>query len=307
MYFFQVLGVKIDEIFAYLETGINSTMMQQLSVLIAISITLFVMYKGFQTLLGKSKDPIRELIWDLFMKIIAITFALNVDGWLTLVTEAMNGLHSWAGGGVSLFSELDALFEATVKLENALSDKGNMVSAFFYGVIIYAGFIVGSLPALFLIITTTFTLKILILVAPFMFFALMYGWTKNMFTQWLNLIIANTLTVLVVSLILKSTVDMFIKYQLFLVKEVANIDPFLTSIQVLIYGLLLALFINISKVLAERLAQVSMESAMSSSFGRSLNTAGALAAVPVASTYMAGKGAYKLGKYLKNRKSQANE
>ena len=140
-----------------------------------------------------------------------------------------------------------------------------------------------------------------------MFFALMYGWTKNMFTQWLNLIIANTLTVLVVSLILKSTVDMFIKYQLFLVKEVANIDPFLTSIQVLIYGLLLALFINISKVLAERLAQVSMESAMSSSFGRSLNTAGALAAVPVASTYMAGKGAYKLGKYLKNRKSQINE
>ena len=204
MYFFQKLGVKIDEIFAYLETGVNSTMMQQLSVLIAISITLFVMYKGFQTLLGKSKDPIRELIWDLFMKVIAITFALNVDGWLTLVTEAMNGLHSWAGGGVSLFSELDALFEATVKLENALSDKGNMVSAFFYGVIIYAGFIVGSLPALFLIITTTFTLKILILVAPFMFFALMYGWTKNMFTQWLNLIIANTLTVLVVSLILKS-------------------------------------------------------------------------------------------------------
>ena len=307
MYFFQKLGVKIDEIFAYLETGVNSTMMQQLSVLIAISITLFVMYKGFQTLLGKSKDPIRELIWDLFMKIIAITFALNVDGWLTLVTEAMNGLHSWAGGGVSLFSELDALFEATVKLENALSDKGNMVSAFFYGVIVYAGFIVGSLPALFLIITTTFTLKILILVAPFMFFALMYGWTKNMFTQWLNLIIANTLTVLVVSLILKSTVDMFIKYQLFLVKEVANIDPFLTSIQVLIYGLLLALFINISKVLAERLAQVSMESAMSSSFGRSLNTVGALAAVPVASTYMAGKGAYKLGKYLKNRKSQTNE
>ena len=307
MYFFQKLGVKIDEIFAYLETGVNSTMMQQLSVLIAISITLFVMYKGFQTLLGKSKDPIRELIWDLFMKVIAITFALNVDGWLTLVTEAMNGLHTWAGGGVSLFSELDALFEATVKLENALSDKGNMVSAFFYGVIVYAGFIVGSLPALFLIITTTFTLKILILVAPFMFFALMYGWTKNMFTQWLNLIIANTLTVLVVSLILKSTVDMFIKYQLFLVKEVANIDPFLTSIQVLIYGLLLALFINISKVLAERLAQVSMESAMSSSFGRSLNTAGALAAVPVASTYMAGKGAYKLGKYLKNRKSQTNE
>ena len=80
MYFFQVLGVKIDEIFAYLETGINSTMMQQLNVLIAISITLFVMYKGFQTLLGKSKDPIRELIWDLFMKVIAITFALNVDG-----------------------------------------------------------------------------------------------------------------------------------------------------------------------------------------------------------------------------------
>jgi len=140
-----------------------------------------------------------------------------------------------------------------------------------------------------------------------MFFALMYGWTKNMFTQWLSLLIANTLTVLVVSLILKSTVDMFIKYQLFLVGEVANIDPFLTAIQVLIYGLLLALFINIAKALAEKVASVSMENVMASAFGKSMGTAGGLAAVPVASTYMAGKGAYKLGKYLKNRKSQANE
>ena len=50
-----------------------------------------------------------------------------------------------------------------------------------------------------------------------------------------------------------------------------------------------------------------MENVMASAFGKSMGTAGGLAAVPVASTYMAGKGAYKLGKYLKNRKSQANE
>ena len=100
---------------------------------------------------------------------------------------------------------------------------------------------------------------------------------------------------------------MFIKYQLFLVGKVANIDPFLTSIQVLIYGLLLALFIQIAKAIAEKVASVSMENVMSSAFGKSLSTAGGLAAVPVASTYMAGKGAYKFAKYMKNRKSLANE
>lgn len=307
MYFFQILEEKIEQIFSILETGVNSSMMQQLSSLFAISITLFVMYKGFLVLFGKSKEPIRELIWDLTMKAVIITFALNVDGWLTLVTEAMKGIHTWAGGGISLFSELDNLLEATVKLESALSDKGNMVSAFFYGLIVYVGFLIGSLPALFLVITTTFTLKVLILIAPFMFFSLMYGWTKNMFTQWLSLIFANTFTVLIVSLILKSTVDIFIRYQLFLVEKISTIDPFLTSIQVLIYGLLLALFVNIAKVLAERLAQASMESAMSSAFGKSMRTAGGLSAVPVASTYMAGKGAYKMAKYFKDKKSQANE
>ena len=67
MNFFKDLESWINNLFNILENSSVQSKISQLGTLIAISITLFVMYKGFQILFGKSKDPIRELIWDLTM------------------------------------------------------------------------------------------------------------------------------------------------------------------------------------------------------------------------------------------------
>lgn len=267
MYFFQEVGELVNKIFSFIENSANSDLVNQLEVLFSITLTITVLIKGFAVLAGKSQEPVKELVWDMTLKVMIITFALNIGGWLDLVTNAMEGLHEWAGGGVSLYAELDRLLDATVNLENAISEKGNMVSSFFYGLIIYIGFLIGALPALFIVITTTFTLKILIMLAPFMFFALLYGWLKNMFTQWLSLFFANILTVLILGLILNSIINTFREYQDFLKEQISLIDPFLTSIQVLIIGLLLYILVNIGKGIAEKVATVSMESIMASGFG----------------------------------------
>jgi type IV secretion system protein VirB6 len=310
MNFFKDLESWINNLFNILENSSVQSKISQLGTLIAISITLFVMYKGFQILFGKSKDPIRELIWDLTMKAIIITFALNVGGWLDLVINAMKGLYEWAGGGTNLYSQLDLIFDKTRELADIVYDKAgsgitDAIVGTVYMILVYIGFLIGILPSLIIIITTTFTLKLLILIAPLMFFSLMYGWTKNMFTQWLSLVFANTFTVLFVATFFGSVITIF---QDFIVhSQGSETDPAPIVLQVIVTGIVLSMLVGISKVLAERLAQASMESAMSSKFGQALAQSGAVAGGMAATPYMAGRGAYKLGKYLKNKKSQSKE
>ncbi len=310
MNFFKDLESWINNLFNILENSSVQSKISQLGTLIAISITLFVMYKGFQILFGKSKDPIRELIWDLTMKAIIITFALNVGGWLDLVINAMKGLYEWAGGGTNLYSQLDLIFDKTRELADIVYDKAgsgitDAIVGTVYMILVYIGFLIGILPSLIIIITTTFTLKLLILIAPIMFFSLMYGWTKNMFTQWLSLVFANTFTVLFVATFFGSVITIF---QDFIVhSQGSETDPAPIVLQVIVTGIVLSMLVGISKVLAERLAQASMESAMSSKFGQALAQSGAVAGGMAATPYMAGRGAYKLGKYLKNKKSQSKE
>lgn len=305
MYFFQDLEKSINVLFTVLENNSVQNRITELSNLVAISITLYIMYKGFQTLYGKSKDPIRELVWDLFMKTVVIMFALNTNGWLDLVINAMNGLYDWAGGGTDLYARLDVILDRTQELASIVYDKAgsgmtDAIVGSFYVVLVYIGFAIGILPSLTIIISTTFTLKLLIMVAPLMFFALMYGWTKNMFTQWLSLVFANTLTVLFVAVFFERVSDIF---ESFIVhSKSSTLDASSIVFQVIVIGLVLSMLVSISKVLAERLAQASMESAMSSSFGRAMGQAGAVGGGLSAVPYYAGKGAYKGAKYLKNRK-----
>jgi type IV secretion system protein VirB6 len=310
MNFFKDLESWINNLFSILETSSVQSKISQLGTLIAISITLFVMYKGFQILFGKSKDPIRELIWDLTMKAIIITFALNVGGWLDLVINAMKGLYEWAGGGTNLYSQLDVIFDKTRELADIVYDKAgsgitDAIVGTVYMILVYIGFLIGILPSLIIIITTTFTLKLLILIAPMMFFSLMYGWTKNMFTQWLSLVFANTFTVLFVATFFGSVITIFQDFIVY--SQGSDTDPAPIVLQVIVTGIILSMLVGISKVLAERLAQASMESAMSSKFGQALAQSGAVAGGMAATPYMAGRGAYKLGKYLNNKKSQSKE
>lgn len=272
MGFFESIGNLVDSIFSLIENSANSDLVNQLAVLFSITLTITVLIKGFAVLAGKSQEPVKELVWDMTLKVMIITFALNIGGWLDLVTNAMEGLHEWAGGGVSLYSLLDDVFIKTRDLANIAWEKGNVVTGALSFAGIYVGFGIGAVPALYLIIITSLTLKILIMLAPFMFFALLYGWLKNMFTQWLSLFFANTLTVLIITLIFKAIIN---KFENFIDYSKVNInsgvDVFFIAFQVITVGILFYILVYTCKGIAEKLATVSMESLMQSGFGRTLD------------------------------------
>lgn len=298
MKFFQHIGDQIDSIFVIMEnSATNSTLLHQLTVIISISITLTVMIKGYAALAGKSQDPIRELMWDMVIKMVIIVFVLNIDGYLTMVLRAMEGIQQWASGGESIYAKLDELFGKTNELADYLyrstpNTFGGALSGVLAKALAYIGFALGVLPALIVVIVTSFTLKIVLILAPFMFFALLYGWLKNMFSQWLSLFFSNILTVLIVTLVLNALIDQmsgFIDYQK---GGVGSLDAIMIGLQVLIFGIILSVLINIAKAIAEKIATVSIEGIGQSGLGNPAGKAGRAGKAGAKQSYIAAKALY---------------
>ncbi|EIO3772330.1 type IV secretion system protein [Campylobacter upsaliensis] len=312
---FQTLGLSIEQIInAIRQTG-TSDKIAELMVLFSIIITLVIMYKGYEVLMGKSQSPIRELTWDIAGKLLAITFALNLGGWLDLVIGAMDGIYEWAGGGAQMYQNLDEMFANTAKLANTIWDKssgvGGAILAIVAMLLCYIGFCIAVIPTLSILIVTTFTQTLLVISAPIVFWLLVFKATRNVFTQWIGLLLSNTLVLLLVGLFLKTFMNQMSSWiNYFSQATYAGDDVLGTSIFYVIASLILVIMIFSAKIFAEKVANVSMEGAMGAAMSSVLSPAGQLAMKPagkaagMAMNYgkaggkLAGKGALAVGKGL---------
>ncbi|EAI2045436.1 type IV secretion system protein, partial [Campylobacter upsaliensis] len=296
------------------QTG-TSDKIAELMVLFSIIITLVIMYKGYEVLMGKSQSPIRELTWDIAGKLLAITFALNLGGWLDLVIGAMDGIYEWAGGGAQMYQNLDEMFANTSQLTDAIWKKssgvGDSILAVVAMCLCYMGFAISVIPTLAILIVTTFTQTLLVISAPIVFWLLVFKATRNVFTQWIGLLLSNTLVLLLVGLFLKTFMGEISGWISILSSETQTGTEVLgTSIFYVIASLILVIMIFSAKIFAEKVANVSMEGAMGAAMSSVLSPAGQLAMKPagkaagMAMNYgkaggkLATKGAWAVGKGL---------
>ena len=285
MNFFQTLGLSIEQIInAIRQTG-TSDKIAELMVLFSIIITLVIMYKGYEVLMGKSQSPIRELTWDIAGKLLAITFALNLGGWLDLVIGAMDGIYEWAGGGAQMYQNLDEMFANTSQLTDAIWKKssgfGDSILAVVAMCLCYIGFCIAVIPTLSILIVTTFTQTLLVISAPIVFWLLIFKATRNVFTQWIGLLLSNTLVLLLVGLFLKTFMGEISGWIISLSsKTQTGAEPLGTSIFYVIASLILVIMIFSAKIFAEKVANVSMDGAMGGAMSSVLSPAGQLAMKP---------------------------
>ena len=270
---FQKLGSTINEILNFLRTQSNSDLITTLASLIAITITIQVIFKAYLTLIGKINDPIRDVIFDLMLKMFIAIFALNIGGWLDLVKDAMEQLHNSFSGGENLYAVLDAKLDAVIKLnaklyENAEIWDGSIFQSLIGVILNLISFMIGIVPAFLVMITTDITLRLILILAPIVIFARLYGWFKNVFTQWLAIFIGNLLTVYMVGLLIS---QFSLKYGEFLNKVEAvgvEVDAMGIGIQNILYGFLLFMLLKTVVTIAEKLAQVSIEGVGESGFNQ---------------------------------------
>ncbi|HEF8612219.1 TPA: type IV secretion system protein [Campylobacter jejuni] len=282
MNFFQFLGESIQQIIDAIRQIGTSDKVAELSVLLSIIITLVIMYKGYEVLMGISQSPIRELTWDIAGKLLAITFALNIGGWLTLVINAMDGIYEWAGGGTQMYKTLDEMYANTAQLANIIwaksSGVGGAILAIVAMLLCYVGFVIAVVPTLAIFVITTFTQTLLVITAPIVFWLLIFKSTKNVFTQWIGLLLSNTLVILLVGLFLSVFMEQISGWISLLSSKIqAGAEVLGISIFFVIASLVLVIMIISAKLYAEKIANVSMEGVMGGVIGSVLNPVGRLA------------------------------
>ncbi|EAH6972546.1 type IV secretion system protein [Campylobacter jejuni] len=282
MNFFQFLGESIQQIIDAIRQVGTSDKVAELSVLLSIIITLVIMYKGYEVLMGTSQSPIRELTGDIVGKLVAITFALNLGGWLDLTISTMDGLYEWAGGGTQMYKTLDEMYANTAQLANIIwaksSGVGGAILAIVAMLLCYVGFVIAVVPTLAIFVITTFTQTLLVITAPIVFWLLIFKSTKNVFTQWIGLLLSNTLVILLVGLFLSVFMEQISGWISLLSSKIQTGAEVLgISIFFVIASLVLVIMIISAKLYAEKVANVSMEGAMGGAIGSALNPVSRLA------------------------------
>ena len=286
--FFTNLGVFIDSIFDFLSKTTNTDVVQILSSLVGLTITLEIMFKAYQSFAGKSSEPVKELVWDITIKLLIIGVALNLNGYLDVIKASMQELHNLAGGGVSLYSELDKAFMSTSQLSNALDDRAPAMTGWFYGTIPYIGFFIGAVPIFSIAVVTELTLKVLMLVLPIVIFLTAYAWFKNVFSQWLAIFLTNFLTVGIMSLLMKSIIAKFESFISVLSGEVSKSDMLIVGFQPVLMGILIFGITKLVVSLSEKLGQVGIESLSGQALKDSAKLSGTIAKVGAKNTITAG-------------------
>lgn len=276
MNFFQGMGNFVSNIFTFLNSSDIQTIIQALVSLFAITVTLWVMLEAFKSFAGKSDRPLQELVWKITSAMLVIAVATNQNGFMETLKVAFEGLHHLMSGDINLFAKLDKLFDEAIKLANTTyqatpSSIGGAILGALCILLIYIGFVIGAVPTFLIIVFTELTLKLLLLLLPIAVFALAFGFSKQIFNQWLNLFISNALTILIVGLIMSAVLGTYTDFQTSLISNVGNVEPMGVALQSFIMGIIMLGLVKVAHSIAEKLGTVSIEAISKSALGSQIS------------------------------------
>ncbi|QNM89757.1 type IV secretion system protein [Aliarcobacter cryaerophilus] len=276
MNFFQGLGAFVSNIFTFLNSSDIQTIIQALASLFGITVTIWVMFEAYKSFAGKSQEPLRELVWKIVSASLVISVATNQSGFMETLKVAFEGLHNLMSGDINLFAKLDKLFDEAIKLANATyqatpSGLGGAILGALCMLLIYIGFVIGAVPTFLIIVFTELTLKLLLLLLPIAIFALAFGFSKQIFNQWLNVFISNALTILIVGLIMSAVLGTYTDFQTSLISNVGNVEPMGVALQSFIMGIIMLGLVKVAHSIAEKLGTVSIEAISKSALGSQIS------------------------------------
>ena len=235
---------------------------------LAAILTVVIMYKGFQTLAGRTQSPIKELVWDISKKLLIMMFVLNINGWFTQSKELCDAFYDWASGKQNFYGQLDTITDKYVEAMNSfyksisvgLFDSTNIVGPVWCMLCLTIGYIFIALAFAFTLITAQLTNTLLIFVLPIALFALMWERTKQMFGQWLNMFISNLIVLILYSSLANLVIRVFEKTFTITGEISANYPFYSKGISILLTSIMLVVAIKMVVQIAQGLASVSLDS-----------------------------------------------
>ncbi|HCS8317795.1 TPA: type IV secretion system protein, partial [Escherichia coli] len=235
-----------------------SSMMMGLA---AASATIYIMWRGYQTLAGKLSTPMEDTMWDIMRMAIILSFVANLGGYLDGVIDAINGIKEGFSGSDNIWQLLDTLWNKAKVLGKTLHDmddstyiKDEGMTAQFY---VWLGIFVLMIITAFVSMIAEVMILLLSITAPIFIFCLMYGFLRTMFNNWLQNIFAAILTIMLSALSLRIVVN-YLNLVLTKATKVADSSTIVElGAQVCLAGICAAILVYLSAKLAAALAGAS--------------------------------------------------
>ena len=266
---FSEIQSGVDEILKIFTDATLNEKFTWVQGLLAAILTVVIMYKGFQTLAGRTQSPIKELVWDISKKLLIMMFVLNINGWFTQSKELCDAFYDWASGGENFYGKLDTITDKYISAMSSFS--ASMTTGGLWGdavllgplwcmICLTIGYIFIVLAFAFTLITAQLTNTLLIFVLPIALFALMWERTKQMFGQWLNMFISNLIVLILYSSLANLVIRVFEKTFTITGEISANYPFYSKGISILLTSIMLVVAIKMVVQIAQGLASVSLDS-----------------------------------------------
>lgn len=257
-------------------TGQLSHMSSMASSLAKFGISIYVLWYAYTVVIGKQKSPVQEFMWNLCRFWMVTIFITNMGGWLESSFGAIDGLkESFAGGDPWLW--LDQLWTKTQQVAAFLMSKDPSTYVKTDGAIAaiftYAGGIVALLLCAIVYFSAEVTLKILTVTAPLFILCLSFGFLRQMFNSWLQLIFSSLLIFLFGALALKAGTTFLNGILSVSVQDAQPLNLIATGATALVAGAFMAWIIWQAKSYASQLAGVGVEGALQGAAAMGLGAA----------------------------------
>lgn len=234
--------------------------------LVTGSLTLYILWRGYQTLAGKLQTPIEDVVWDLARMAIILAFVTNAEGYLDATVAAIDGLKNGFTDSDSIWSLLDTVWDKAQAIGQTLymHDDSTYVklNGGFAELLVWGGTIVTLVLATVVNLGAEITLKLMTATAPIFIFCLMYGWLRPMFNNWLQTIFSAILTVLFSALSVRLAIN-YLNGRLAVATNGADANNIVTlGAQCCLAGIGAAFVIWLSAQIATTLAGAGVQGAM---------------------------------------------
>ena len=200
---FSYIGKTIDKFTSnFIVSGVSG-LIEAISPLILIGVTIFLMVKGYLQIFGKSDDLARDTVLLGIQVITITTLVLNVDNYTFYIID---GVSAWSSGissaisknesGNDIYQTLDGLLTQAVDLAVYCLSKISWTEGyvwFFVGMVILIAIAILTIISAIIIIGTKFLLTMLFVIGPLFIAFAIFPITRKFFDSWVTKIVENIL------------------------------------------------------------------------------------------------------------------
>ncbi|ECW7639363.1 type IV secretion system protein [Salmonella enterica] len=270
-------------------------------------VQIYVLWYAYTVIAGKQRAPTQDFVWNLTRLFVILMFVKNMDGWLNYALTGIDGLKDTLSGGADVWKSCDELWIKVQQVAAHLmyQDKSTYVKTdgAIGSLFTYAGGVFALLAAAITFLMAEITLKLLAVTAPLFIFCLSYGFLRQMFNSWFQLIISSCLILMFGALALRAG-TMYLNGILSIsVAKADSLNLISTGAAALVAGIFMAFVIWQAKNYASQIAGVGVEGAMQGAAAMGIGALGFGAArLGLGSLKAGGRGAMGMGRGLAGKK-----